>query len=125
MFDINNVQAIMARYDHIHPEDSYLLDQYWNDLSGALVQDTNGTIRYLLNNATPEELDKISEVTDELVERTQSIELIKAIRTAYCKYPETLNDHLLFSNLNLSITIALKDKKAAQQLLAWKPTRTD
>ena len=44
MFNIDKVHGILARYEHIHPEDSYSLNQYWKDLSDALLEDVNGYI---------------------------------------------------------------------------------
>lgn len=105
MLDTAKLHAIMARYPHIHPEDAYELDRYWEDLSDALLEDIDGTIQYLLTEASAEELERISEVTDELVERTQSVPLIEAIRTAYCRHSQTRNDHLLFENLDMSIAM--------------------
>lgn len=122
MFDITKLRAIMALYPHIHPEDTYELDRYWKDLSGALLEDIDGTIQYLQTAASAEELERISEVTDELVERTQSIPLIETIRTAYCRHSQTRNDHLLFENLDLSIAM-LHDKDAARRLLQWQPPK--
>lgn len=121
MFDIDKVRAIMSRYPRIHPEDTYALDAYWKDLSDALLADVDGTIRYLTAEATAEDLRRISEVTDELVAGTQSPALVTAIREAYCRFPETRKDRLLFSNLNLSIRMALDDAEDAKRLLAWHP----
>lgn len=122
MFDVDKVRAIMARYPHIHPEDSQLLDKYWKDLSNALLEDVDGTIRYLRSEATPEELERVSEVTDELAEYSQNTELMHAIRDAYQRHPETRKDPLLFTNLDISIGF-LKDPTAAQQLLNQKPSK--
>ncbi|PLS31664.1 hypothetical protein Uis1B_0485 [Bifidobacterium margollesii] len=121
MFDVDKVRAIMARYPHIHPEDSYLLDRYWKDLSDALLEDVDGTIHYLRSEATPEELERVSEVTDELAEYSQNAELIHAIQDAYLSHPETRKDPLLFTNLNISIGF-LNDTAAAQQLLKQQPS---
>lgn len=122
MFNIDKVRGILARYEHIHPEDSYSLNQYWKDLSNALLEDVDGYISFLMNGCTSQELVLLSEVNDELIDATQNELLIHALKTAQARLPETTRKYQLDADLDYTISRHISDKDKAKQLLAWKPS---
>ncbi|MBT1165940.1 hypothetical protein [Bifidobacterium simiarum] len=123
MFDVNKVRAIMARYPHIHPEDGERLDQYWKDLSDALLEDVDGYISFLANGCSANELVLLNEVNDELVGTTQSSRLVQAIRAAHARFPETNRQYHLDDDLDFTIRHQIKSEEQRTRLLKSSSTK--
>jgi len=66
----------------------YGIEQCWKQEVEILSEDISGTIEFLKNECTADEYSWISEVLEELAERTHSKELVDCYRSLMGKYPE-------------------------------------
>ncbi len=62
-------------------EDNYWEVAYWEAAVDAALQSVPNTIHYLQRDCTDEEFFWLSEIFEELVKKTQSVELLEALRT--------------------------------------------
>lgn len=67
-----------------------------------LLEDVPGTIEFLDHEVTPDQLVWISEIFDELVERSQSPELIDALQAAIRRFPDEAEEYHLQSALDFA-----------------------
>lgn len=66
--------------------DFYGINECWNEIIELLSDNINETIAYL-NNCSEKEVYYISEVFEDIAERTNSKEYIKCLRAIDSKYP--------------------------------------
>lgn len=62
-------------------ENNYWEVAYWEAAVDAALQSVPNTIHYLQRDCTDEEFFWLSEIFEELVKKTQSVELLEALRT--------------------------------------------
>ena len=67
---------------------SFGIEKCWNEEIEILGEDVDATISFLQNECTAEEFSWISEIIDNLVERTRSRELLQAYKNLADKFPE-------------------------------------
>ncbi len=64
------------------------LQKAWNLLIDAVCKDIDESIEYIKNECTADEFSYLSEVMEEIAEKTQSQEFIDALYETAKKYPE-------------------------------------
>jgi hypothetical protein len=79
------VQERIRICDETQDNWDYGIEQCWKKYVDILSKDINKTIKYVLTECSNEEFFLISEACEELAEKTQSIELIKAFRERLAK----------------------------------------
>ena len=62
-------------------EDNYWIEDYWKAAIEMFTKDVASTIMFLQNDCDDEELYFLSEIFEEIVEQTQSKEIISALRS--------------------------------------------
>lgn len=67
---------------------SFGIEKCWNEEIEILGEDVDATISFLQNECTAEEFSWISEIIDNLAERTRSRELVQAYKNLTDKFPE-------------------------------------
>ena len=81
---------------------SFGIEKCWNEEIEILGEDVDATISLLQNECTAEEFSWISEIIDNLAERTRSRELVQAYKNLTDKFPEECKE----SNILESIKFA-------------------
>lgn len=81
---------------------SFGIEKCWSQEIEILCEDVDATISFLQNECTAEEFSWISEIIDNLAERTRSRELVQAYKNLIDKFPEESKE----SNILESIKFA-------------------
>ena len=100
----DEVKSIIEKRKSYDPEDYINIEKSWNELTDKLCENLDESIKYLSNECQYEEFSWISEVFDDVVDKTQSKEFITCLDKVYDKYKDMDKDHI-----DLSIEAA-KDK---------------
>lgn len=100
--DINKFKKLIEKRESTHSEDPTGLDEIWNELTDFLSKDINETINYLKTDCSAEEFILISEIFDDIVEKTQSKEFIDCLYEVAKKYPKETKEY----NINRMIEYA-------------------
>lgn len=66
-------------------EDNYWIEDYWKAAIEMFTKDVASTIMFLQNDCDDEELYFLSEIFEEIVEQTQSKEIISSLRSRLTK----------------------------------------
>lgn len=81
-----------AHFRVVESEENYWVEDYWKAAIKLFTTDVNATIMFLQNDCDDEELYFLSEIFEEIVEQTQSEELVAALRSRLAKVtPENYN----------------------------------
>ena len=113
------IRELIKKRSETDDEWAYGVEQCWNELADALLEDLPWTMDFIENECTDEEFTWIQEVWDELVQKTQSIELIKCIRRTIKKFPEEAALHHCDENLDVSIEgFLMMDDDVVEALLS-------
>ncbi|RSX54072.1 hypothetical protein D2E25_0378 [Bifidobacterium goeldii] len=91
---MNIQQAIQQRRDTLD-EDNVMLDKAWHDMVEACVKDIPGTVAFINDECSADDMNFLSEVFDELIYQTQSPELVSAIVHASLRYPDSDKKYFL------------------------------
>ena len=90
--NIDKFREVIQERDRIskecHDEWSFGIEQCWKREIEILSEDISTTIAFLKNDCTADEFSWISEIIDDLAERTQSRELIDVYKSLMNKFPE-------------------------------------
>lgn len=78
------------------------IEQCWQAEVGILSEDISSTIAFLENECTPDEFSWISEVIEDLAEKTKSRELIECYKNLMSRFPEECQKY----NISGSVEIA-------------------
>ena len=74
-----------AHFRIIENEDNYGIEDYWKAAIKIFTDDVVATIMFLQNDCDDEELYVLSELFEEIVEQTQSKELVSVLRSRLTK----------------------------------------
>ena len=80
----------------------FALEQCWNEETEILSGNIDETISFIENECTGEEFILLSEVFEDVAERTHSRRLIAALRKTAEKYPEETKEYNVLSFINSS-----------------------
>lgn len=76
----------------VESEDNYWVEDYWKATIELSTKDVAATIMFLQNDCDDEELYFLSEIFEEIVEQTQSKEIVSVLRSRLAKVtPENYN----------------------------------
>ena len=74
-----------AHFRVVESEENYWVEDYWKSTIKLFTTDVNATIKFLQNDCDDEELYFLSEIFEEIVEQTQSKELVSVLRSRLAK----------------------------------------
>ena len=74
--------------ERTHSEDSAGMEECWKELIEVLTENIDSSIQYMLTDCTADEFTWISEVFDEVVEKTQSRAFLDCCWKLTEKFPE-------------------------------------
>lgn len=81
-----------AHFRVVENEDNYWIEDYWKATIELFTKDVATTIKFLKNDCDDEKLYFLSEIFEEIVEQTQSKEIISVLRSRLSKVkPENYN----------------------------------
>ena len=83
---IKDMDSVIKIRESKDINDFYGINECWNEIIELLSDNINETIAYL-NNCSEKEVYYISEVFEDIAERTNSKEYIKCLRAIDSKYP--------------------------------------
>ena len=86
--DVQKFREVFKRRDETHSEYTYGLEMCWKEEVEILAEDIPSTIEYLQNQCTADEFSWISEIIDDLAEKTKSRELVECYKSLMAKFPE-------------------------------------
>lgn len=75
----NRINATIEKRLGLHLNDDFALQECWETEAGILSEDVGATIDYILNDCDDDTLYWISEVFEEVIEKTKSQPLISAL----------------------------------------------
>ena len=88
--DIKRLREVIKLYDSLDPNDDFGIEKCWNEMTETLSNDVNETISYFNNDCTDEDFYLLSNLFEDVVEKTQCAELIKVFQNRLAKVnPET------------------------------------
>lgn len=65
----------------LHPNDDIGIEENWTEQANLLSSDIGNTISFILNDITDDQFIWMSEVFEDVAERSQSHEFVEAIKT--------------------------------------------
>ena len=95
------IKDILSRREKTHPEDSYRIEKLWEEEIAALSQNIEETIDFFKSRCSANEFIWLSEVFEEVAEKTQSIEFVN------CLYDVAKNIQQKQKNITLSTSLIL------------------
>lgn len=98
-----NIRQAIEQRSRICDEDYIMVEKTWQDMIDACTSDLEGTIEFVDNQCTADELSWLSEVYDELIEQTQSPQLVVSLFNAIIRNPEEDKRYSLMPILNESV----------------------
>lgn len=84
MMKFNTLREVV-QFRIIESEDNYWVEDYWKAAIEMYVKDIPATIMFFQNDCDDEELYFLSEIFEEIVEQTQSRELVSVLRSRLAK----------------------------------------
>ncbi len=86
--DIVRFRNVIKNRTECHDEDTYMIEKCWEEEIDILSSDISSTIEYLKNECTADEYGWISEIIDDVAEKTQSFSLLEEYKKLMDKFPE-------------------------------------
>jgi len=80
-----NTLREVVQFRIVESEDNYWVEDYWKAAIEMYVKDLSATIMFFQNDCDDEELYFLSEIFEEIVEQTQSKELVSVLRSRLAK----------------------------------------
>lgn len=81
-------EKIVAELEATDMNNSDAVDVLWNKEIKLFTEDINSTIEFVKNDCTANQFSWMSEVWDDIVEKTKSREFIDVLRETAKKFPE-------------------------------------
>ncbi|MDD6700775.1 hypothetical protein [Mogibacterium kristiansenii] len=88
---------------------SFGIEKCWSQEIEMLSEDVDATISFLQNECTAEELSWISEIIDNLAERTRSRELLQAYKNLTDKFPEECKESNILESIKFAENVLNED----------------
>ncbi|EFO68443.1 hypothetical protein [Lactobacillus iners] len=86
--DVQKFKEVIRRRKETHDEYDYGVEMCNKEEIQILAEDIPSTIEYLKNDCTADEFVWISEIIDDLAEKTQNRELMECYKSLMGKFPE-------------------------------------
>ena len=88
--NIEQLREVITRCAALDPNDDFGMEKSWEEMTVILSDDISATIRFFESECTDEEFYWLGSVFEDVAEKTQSKELIQALRNRLAKVtPET------------------------------------
>lgn len=101
--DTKIIRDIIAKREATSDEWQYGVEQCWEELSSALADDYRAARKFLLEDCTADEASWISEVYEEIIQKTQSGRYIDLLRRSIGRFPEEDRLHHMSRHLDTAI----------------------
>ena len=95
-------RKLLSERIQIELNDDYLHDKYWKLETDLLSKDINETIEFLDNDCTADEFSWISEIFEDIAERTQSKEYIECLYRVAKKFPEECAVYNIYGSIKIA-----------------------
>ena len=90
MIDTKRLREVIKICDSLDPNDDFGIEKCWDEMIEILSCDVSETISYFNNDCTDEDFYLLSNLFEDIVEKTQCAELIKVFKNRLAKVePET------------------------------------
>ena len=86
--DVQKFKEVIKTRNETDDEYDYGVEMCWKEEIEILSEDVPSTVTYLKNDCTPKEFFWISEIIDDLAEKTKSREIVEAYKNLGKKYPD-------------------------------------
>ena len=86
--DVQKIREVIRRRNETHDEYDYGVEMCNKEEIQVLAEDIPSTIEYLKNDCTADEFVWISEIIDDLAEKTRNRELMECYKSLMGKFPE-------------------------------------
>ena len=93
----------------VESEDNYWVEDYWKAAIEMYVKDISATIMFFQNDCDDEELYFLSEIFEEIVEQTQSKELVSVLRSRLAKVTPENYDQQVFKSKHMRMWVDYKE----------------
>lgn len=93
--DVQKFREVLKKLDETEIEYDYGIETCWKEEVEILSEDIPSTIEYLQNQCTADEFVWISEIIDDLAEKTRSRELVECYKNLMNKYPEETKEYYI------------------------------
>lgn len=93
----NEIREILSKRIALHPEDSFATEECWKEEIMVLSRDIEQTIDFFSYQCTGDEFAWLSEVFEDVLEKTHSEELRNCLREIAKKYPEETQEYNILS----------------------------
>ena len=91
--DVQRFKEVIKKRNETHDEYDYGVEMCDKEEVQILAEDIPSTIEYLQNQCTADEFVWISEIIDDLAEKTRSRELVECYKNLMNKYPEETKEY--------------------------------
>ncbi len=98
----DKLQEIIQKLYRLDPEDAYGIEQCWKEEVELLGKDINATINFLDHKCTGEQFVWISEIFDDLVEKSQSKALIECFYRNAKRFPKETERYYLMRHIKMA-----------------------
>ena len=95
-------RTILERRMALHLEDDIQTEQCWKEEIEILSQNIEETILFLEKDCTADEFSWMSEIFEEIVEKTQSREFINCLYRVAEKFPEEAEKYHIVKNIKFA-----------------------
>lgn len=86
----------------IHPNDGYEAEKCWKKETEILSENIEETINFLDNECTADEFSWISEIFEDIAEKTQSKEFIDCLYRVAQKFPEECKKYNIYGSIEIA-----------------------
>lgn len=101
--DTQTIKAIIAKRVETNDELQAEVEQCWEELSSAIASDYEAAAKFLLEDCTADEASWVSEVYEEIIEKTQSEKFLDLLKQSAVRFPAENELHRMASNLEIAI----------------------
>ena len=91
--DITKFREIITKISELDPNAYSEIEKCWRLEVDILSKDIPGTIDYLTNECSEDEYAWISEIIDDLIDTTQSSDLLECYKKLMDKYPDACSTY--------------------------------
>ena len=93
--DVQKFREVLKELNETEIEYDYGIEMCWKEEVEILSEDIPSTIEYLKNDCTADEFVWISEIIDDIAEKTKSRELVECYKNLMNKYSEETKEYYI------------------------------
>lgn len=98
------IRSIINKRIATDDESQNEVDQCWEELSTALACDYEAARKFLLEDCTADEASWVSEVYEEIIDKTQNDRYLELLRKSVVRFPKENQKYFMSENLELAIS---------------------